>query len=118
VVLLTKDQTVVAREVELGNLTQVEAETDSRRSVLLQCVGASDEVYPDMFFGDTALNATYMLCSDGFRHEITEGEIYAYLNPTVMTDADGMQRNMEALIELNKQRRERDNISVVTIRTF
>lgn len=59
-----------------------------------------------------------MLCSDGFRHEITEGEIYAYLNPTVMTDADGMQRNMEALIELNKQRRERDNISVVTIRTF
>ena len=90
VVLLTKDQTVVAREVELGNLTQVEAETDPRRSVLLQCVGASDEVYPDMFFGDTALNATYMLCSDGFRHEITEGEIYAYLNPTVMTDADGM----------------------------
>ena len=71
-----------------------------------------------MFFGDTALNATYMLCSDGFRHEITEGEIYAYLNPTVMTDADGMQRNMEALIELNKQRRERDNISVVSIRTF
>ena len=69
-------------------------------------------------FGDTALNATYLLCSDGFRHEITEGEIYAYLNPTVMTDADGMQRNMEALIELNKQRRERDNISVVTIRTF
>lgn len=118
VVLLTKDQTVVAREVELGNLTQVEAETDPRRSVLLQCVGASDEVYPDMFFGDTALNATYMLCSDGFRHEITEREIYAYLNPTVMTDADGMQRNMEALIELNKQRRERDNISVVTIRTF
>ena len=29
-----------------------------------------------------------------------------------------MPRNMEALIELNKQRRERDNISVVTIRTF
>ena len=110
VVLLTKDQTVVAREVELGNLTQVEAETDPRRSVLLQCVGASDEVYPDMFFGDPALNATYMLCSDGFRHEITEREIYAYLNPTVMTDADGMQRNMEALIELNKQRREHQNI--------
>ena len=38
VALLTKDQTVVAREVELGNLTQVEAETDPRRSVLLQCV--------------------------------------------------------------------------------
>ena len=118
VAILTKDQTVVAREVELGNLTLEEAETDSRRSVLLQCIGASDDVYPDMFFGDTKLNATYMLCSDGFRHEITNEEIYNFLNPNVMVDADGMKHNMESLIELNKQRQERDNISVITIRTF
>lgn len=118
VTVLTKDQTVVAREVELGNLTPEEAERDSRRSVLLQCIGASDEVYPDMFFGDTKLNAVYMLCSDGFRHEITEDEIHQYLNPNVMVDADGMKQNMDALIELNKQRQERDNISVVSIRTF
>lgn len=116
--VLTRDQTVVAREVELGNLTAEEAERDSRRSVLLQCIGASDEVYPDMFFGDTKLNAVYMLCSDGFRHEISAQEIYEHLNPNVMLDADGMKRNMDALIELNKQRQERDNISVITVRTF
>lgn len=118
VTVLTKDQTVVAREVELGHLTPEEAESDSRRSVLLQCIGASDEVYPDMFFGDTKMNAVYMLCSDGFRHEITEDEIHQYLNPNVMVDADGMKQNMDALINLNKQRQERDNISVVSIRTF
>lgn len=118
VTVLTKDQTVVAREVELGHLTPEEAEKDSRRSVLLQCIGASDEVYPDMFFGDTKLNAVYMLCSDGFRHEITENEIYQYLNPNVMVDADGMKRNMDSLIDLNKQKQERDNISAVSIRTF
>lgn len=116
--VLTKDQTVVAREVELGNLTPEQAEQDPRRSVLLQCIGASDEVYPDLFFGDTQLNAVYMLCSDGFRHEITEGEIYSYLNPNVMLDADGMQKNMKTLIEMNKQRQERDNISVISVRTF
>ncbi len=116
--VLTKDQTVVAREVERGNLTPEQAAVDPRRSVLLQCIGASDEVYPDLFFGDTQLNAVYMLCSDGFRHEITEGEIYNYLNPNVMLDADGMQNNMRALIDLNKQRQERDNITVVSIRTF
>lgn len=116
--VLTKDQTVVAQEVELGNITLEQAETDPRRSVLLQCIGASDEVVPDMFFGDTTINAVYMLCSDGFRHEITEDEIHTYLNPNVMVDADGMKRNMESLIEINKQRQERDNISVVSIRTF
>lgn len=118
VTVLTKDQTVVAREVELGNLTEEEAEKDSRRSVLLQCIGASDKVYPDMFFGDTKPDAVYMLCSDGFRHEITKDEIHQYLNPNVMVDADGMKQNMDALIDLNKQRQERDNISVVSIRTF
>ncbi len=118
VTVLTKDQTVVAKEVELGHLTPEEAERDSRRSVLLQCIGASDIVCPDMFFGDTKLNAVYMLCSDGFRHEIAEDEIYQFLNPNVMLDADGMKQNMDSLIELNKQRQERDNISVVSIRTF
>lgn len=116
--VLTKDQTVVAHEVELGYLTPEEAEVDSRRSVLLQCVGASDVVNPDMFFGDTKLNAVYMLCSDGFRHEITENEIHQYLNPNVMVDSDGMKKNMDSLIEINKQRQERDNISVISIRTF
>lgn len=118
VAVITKDQTVVAREIELGTLTPEEAERDVRRSVLLQCIGASDEVVPDMFFGETKLNATYMLCSDGFRHEISEEEIFEYLNPSMMMDADGMKRNMNALIELNKQRQERDNISVITVRTF
>lgn len=116
--VLTKDQTVVAHEVELGNMTEEEAKIDSRRSVLLQCVGASDTVYPDMFFGDTRKNAVYMLCTDGFRHEITEQEIHTYLNPSVMNDPNGMKANMNTLIELNKQRQERDNISVITIRTF
>jgi len=50
---ITNDQTFVAREVALGNMTEEEALTDERRNVLLQCVGASDEVYPDMFFDAT-----------------------------------------------------------------
>ena len=116
--VLTKDQTVVAREVELGHLTPEQAETDERRSVLLQCVGASNTVYPDMFFGTTKKNAVYMLCSDGFRHEISSDEIWTYLHPDVMLDPDGMKRNMDYLIYLDKERRERDNITVVSIRTF
>lgn len=116
--ILTKDQTVVAREIELGNITEEEAKTDPRRSVLLQCIGASDIVYPDMFFGDTVQNAVYMLCSDGFRHEISEYEIYQYLQPDVMLNSGVMKSNMDKLIEINKQRQERDNITVLSIRTF
>ncbi|MBR1930869.1 MAG: serine/threonine-protein phosphatase [Lachnospiraceae bacterium] len=115
---LTKDQTVVAMEVEQGMITEEEAKVDSRRSVLLQCVGASDVVYPDFFFGQTKQDAVYMLCSDGFRHEISPEEIFGYLQPARMVSAESMKENELALIELNKQRQERDNISVITIRTF
>lgn len=115
---LTADQTFVAREVALGNMTQEQAKVDERRNVLLQCVGASDEVYPEMFFGETKENACYMLCSDGFRHEISPEEIYEKLQPGVIFDENTMNSNSEYLIELNKGRRETDNISVVLVRTF
>lgn len=116
--LLTKDQTVVAREVELGNLTPEQAETDPRRSVLLQCIGSSDSVYPDFFSGDIKKDAVYMLCSDGFRHQIKNSDIYYYFQPDKMLDNDSMRMNELTLIELNKQREERDNISVITVRTY
>lgn len=115
---ITYDQTFVAREVALGNMTPEQAEVDERRSVLLQCIGASEEVYPDFFVGPAAVNATYMLCSDGFRHEITPTEIYSAFHPDVLLDDKTMNQNTLNLIELNKQRNERDNISVVLVRTF
>lgn len=115
---LTKDQTFVAREVELGNMTPEQAEVDQRRSVLLQCVGASNTVCPDFFVGNSKTNATYMLCSDGFRHEVTPQEIFDKMQPDVLLDDATMNQNTIDLIELNKQRSERDNISVVLIRTF
>ena len=115
---ITKDQTFVGREVALGNMTEQQAEVDERRSVLLQCIGASEIVKPDMFTGDVKQNASYMLCSDGFRHEIKAEEIYRNFNPSVLTDENIMNQNTLNLIELNKQRMERDNISVVLIRTY
>ncbi len=115
---LTEDQTFVAREIQLGRMTVEEAKVDPRRNVLLQCVGASDEVYPDMFFGEAKQGAVYMLCSDGFRHEITPDEIYEKFQPGVLTSAQAMENSARQLIELNKQRAERDNISVVLVRTY
>ncbi len=116
--LITKDHTLVQRELDEGKLTEAQARTDPRRSVLIQCVGASPDVVPDFFMGDTLADCVYMLCSDGFRHEITEDEMFCYLNPSVMTNQVSMDNNMTALIDMDKQRMERDNITVLTIRTF
>lgn len=115
---LTRDQTVVAREIELGLLAPEQAETDPRRSVLLQCVGASEAVYADFFFGTPSDDAVYLLCSDGFRHKITSAEMLTCLEPCRMNSPENMMHNEQALIRLIKERNERDNITVATIRTY
>lgn len=115
---ITVDQTLVQREVMLGNLTQEEAQVDSRRNILLQCVGASREVRPELFSGPVLQNGVYLLCSDGFVHEITPEEVFEKLQPGVLFDEHMMHNNTRSLIERNKQRLEQDNISVVLVRTF
>lgn len=112
---LTTDQTFVAREISRGTMTLQQAQTDKRRNLLLQCVGASKAVEPQVICGRTQQGA-YMLCSDGFRHVITESEIYESLNPINLMNKDAMHNNVRYLIEQDKRREEKDNISVILIK--
>lgn len=117
VILLTEDQTVVAKELKQGKLTPQQAENDPRRNVLLQCVGASRIVEPAFYFGSVNVNECYMLCSDGFRHVISEDEILNAFSPEKNDNEDLMNRHILDLIELNKFRHENDNITSLLIKT-
>lgn len=112
---MTKDQTFVAREVSRGTLTAEQARTDKRRNMLLQCVGASAKLEPDIMTGRIE-KGVYMLCTDGFRHEISEREMFENLNPDVLRNKDIMQKNARYLIDHIKLRQEKDNISVILIK--
>ena len=112
---LTDDQTVVAREISQGRMTIEQARLDKRRNMLLQCIGASRVVTPQIIYGATEKGA-YMICSDGFRHEITEDEIFESLNHINLINKKAMHENTKYLIDLAKSRQERDNISVVLIK--
>lgn len=113
---LTKDQTFIAREVERGNMTAEQARQDPRKNVLLQCVGASRTVVPQFLFGKVSAEAVFMLCSDGFRHELSEQEIYEHFSPGIIRDTGAMDQNGRYLIDLVKNRKEKDNISVALIK--
>jgi PPM family protein phosphatase len=114
--VMTEDQTVVGREIKRGNMTREQAKLDPRRNVLLQCIGASKVVEPQFLDGKPVPGAVYMLCSDGFRHMITEEEIGNAFSPSILTDEETMERKAKELVELNKQRQEQDNISVLLMK--
>ena len=54
---LTTDQTFIAREISRGTITLEQAQTDKRRNLLLQCIGASKAVEPQVIIGKTEKGA-------------------------------------------------------------
>ncbi len=115
---LTEDQSVVAREIALGNLTPEQALRDPRRSILLQCIGASPMVEPAFFQGSILPETSYLICSDGFCHEISHEEMMDQLGPKACVNSTVMRQNCLYLTELIKKRKEQDNISMILIKAF
>ena len=109
---ISKDHSLVAREVELGNITEVEAETDTRKNVLLQCIGASSCVKPDFQFGTLEGAHSFVLCSDGFWHFTSLQEIQNNLSPNLFTTEEEMEATLKQMVEIVKARGETDNITV------
>ena len=115
--VLTKDHTFVQREYEKGRMTYEETLNHPQRNVLLQCIGASETVEPDFFVGRVNPCEVYLICSDGFRHIITEEEMREYFDPEKCNTEGILRQSAQALTELNMQRKETDNISVVVVRS-
>lgn len=113
---LTEDQTFIAREIKLGNMTVEQAMTDPRRNVLLQCVGASTIVEPAIFYGTVEPDSAFLFCTDGFRHVISEQEMYDVFKVEQLKDQEDMGQKMQYLIDVVKSRKEKDNITTAIIK--
>lgn len=115
IIQLTNDHTLVAREVKLYKMTQEEAERDPRKNLLLQCIGVSDKLVPDFLSGQMKENATYIICCDGFRHKLSEEEVREGFAGMMIQKETELFKRCHQLVELNKERMEKDNITVVAL---
>ncbi len=112
---LTTDHTFVEREIRSGRMTRQEAYVDPRRNLLLQCVGASRRIEPQIITG-RARTGTYLLCTDGFRHEISPGEMEEYFSSERLKDRSAMKKEARRMVNEAIGRGEKDNISVILIK--
>ena len=113
---LTDDHTFVNREVKNGRMSAEQAKTDPRRNALVQCVGVTADIQPDVKLGDLESGANYMICSDGFRHVLTEKELFEELSPKVTATKTDMRKKLRQLIDTVKSREENDNITAALFR--
>ena len=112
---ITKDQTYIQQEMDYGRMTLEEAIKDPKRNMLLQCVGAGNYLAPDFIQGELAPEQGFLICSDGFRHVISTGEIAEGMRLPSSHHEDLMRKRLEGLTELCKQRGEKDNITSIWI---
>lgn len=115
---ITKDHSLVQREIDRGVIREDEAEQDPRNSVLLQCIGSNKKVTPDFYEGILHNDDVLLLCSDGFRHKLTRDELDQMFAVDCITNKQIIKKRAQELIEAVKQCGELDNITVIILRAM
>lgn len=113
---LTQDHTLVDRWVREGKITEAEANDHPDRNVLVRCIGVSRSVKPDIQTGRAMAGECYLLCSDGFRHEVSSEEFCRLFAQDSAPDEAAMQRMLEHMTQVNIERGETDNVSALLVR--
>jgi PPM family protein phosphatase len=108
---LTRDQSLMQRLVDAGELTQEEAEQSERRNIILQALGPDPRVKVDLSHQVLRRGDTLLICSDGLSG-LVKREEFADM---VATHAD-LPSLCTSLIDLANERGGPDNITVVAAR--
>lgn len=115
--VLTEDHTWIAREIKQQRMTKQQAKNHPNRNMLLQCIGVLEHVAPDYSVQRIFPQEVYMLCTDGFRHNVDNQELQKFLAPNIFTGEQQIEQAITQIIEINKSRGENDNITAVVIKT-
>jgi protein phosphatase len=108
---LTKDQSLMQRLVEAGELTEEEAEQSERRNIILQALGPEPQVKIDLTHQALRRGDALALCTDGLSGVVKKEEIaHALAEEASLEDA------CDRLIDLANQRGGPDNVTVVLAR--
>src|SRR5437773_4764106 len=108
---LTKDQSLMQRLVEAGELTEEEAAHSERRNIILQALGPDAKVKVDLTHQEVRRGDILVLCSDGLSGQVKKEEI-----AEIVTRASDLQTAADRLIALANERGGPDNITVIIAR--
>jgi PPM family protein phosphatase len=110
---LTRDQTLVNRLVELGQLTAQEAEDHPRKNELQQAIGGQPDVNPGVYAGKLMRGDWVLVCSDGLTNHIGNKELETMLTREAANSAEEAARRLLNLVNL---RGATDNATIVVVR--
>src|SRR5580765_1674117 len=108
---ITKDQSLMQKLVEAGELTEEEAEHSERRNIILQALGPEPTIKVDMTHQVVRRGDTLVLCSDGLSGQVPKDEI-----GVIVTESSNIEEACNRLIDRANESGGPDNITVIIAR--
>ncbi|MBK8304036.1 MAG: serine/threonine-protein phosphatase [Chloracidobacterium sp.] len=106
---VTKDQSLVQQLIDAQQISPEEAETHTLKNVILQALGAQNEIYPVSVRITPCRGDVFLLCSDGLSNKLSAGDMQRIL----VENYDALQNACVELVKLANDNGGEDNITVV-----
>lgn len=106
---ITKDQSLVQQLIDAQQISAEEAETHTLKNVILQALGAQNEIYPVSARLTPNKDDVLLLCSDGLSNKVSAANMQKHI-------VDNIDKLEQACAELVKEANENggeDNITVI-----
>ncbi|MEX2180024.1 MAG: Stp1/IreP family PP2C-type Ser/Thr phosphatase [Gemmatimonadaceae bacterium] len=108
---ITKDQSLMQKLIEAGELTEEEAAQSERRNIILQALGPEATIKVDLTYQQLRKGDTLVLCSDGLSGQIVRDDI-----SRVVSGNEDLVQACKKLIDLANEAGGPDNITVIIAR--
>ena len=108
---ITKDQSLMQKLIEAGELTEEEAEHSERRNIILQALGPEPSVKVDLTHQTIRRDDLLVLCSDGLSGQVSKDEIAA-----IVSSEPDLTAACKQLIDRANANGGPDNITVIVAR--
>jgi protein phosphatase len=108
---ITKDQSLMQKLIEAGELTEEEAQHSERRNIILQALGPEPTINVDLTHQTVRRGDMLVLCSDGLSGQVTKDEIAA-----IVSGEPDIVRACNRLIDRANDAGGPDNITAIIAR--
>ena len=108
---ITKDQSLMQKLIEAGELTEEEAAQSERRNIILQALGPEPLVKIDLTHQTVRRGDVLVLCSDGLSGQVTKDDI-----ARIVTEETDLVAACKRLIDRANENGGPDNITVIAAR--
>ncbi|MBN2134429.1 MAG: Stp1/IreP family PP2C-type Ser/Thr phosphatase [Acidobacteria bacterium] len=105
---VTKDQSLVSKLVEAGNITKEEARHHLAKNVILQAVGVSERVEVGFYTLSLQSNDKILLCSDGLTDMVLDEKIFEIIQTSANTTTA-----VKRLVQEANNSGGKDNITII-----